>query len=118
MPLSVYVTPLEGVGFGPFLQRSPKVVCTALAIFRMNNLWVRLVQKLLLRVAKHLTVRAVHPQVAPVKADQGNANRGILKGAAEPLLAFAQRLLGLLTLGYVVDHATDGFLLAVRDYGR
>jgi hypothetical protein len=55
-------------------------------------------QQLLFRVADQLAHGRVHLQVAPVRAQQGHPDRGVLEGTPEALLALLQRLHGAFAL--------------------
>ena len=63
--------------------------------------WNGLAEQFVAGVADDLAVLLVDAQEAAVGVLVGDADGGVLEGAAEPLLALAQRLLGPLEVGDV-----------------
>ena len=72
-------------------------------VVRVGNLLKCTFQDLLLRVSRNSTECPIDPQETSVQCGVGNADRRLFERRAEPFFALAQGLLGLLTVGDVME---------------
>ena len=76
----------------------PHLLAVELELLGRNDLLKRSVEELALAVAADAAERRVDPQEAAVEVDDADPDRGMLEGAAEPLLALAERFVRELRL--------------------